>query len=164
MRLFHYLDFRLHFSECNMDKYGGKKYYTMDLKKLKFYLVDDSNEFLIAMKLYLEQELGVKIIGVAKDGSEALNDPEIFSADFILMDIIMKNIDGIRATNQLSQHGIESKIIAITNSREYYNKQDLIKIGFKGCISKNLVFKELNIALDDIIKGKHYFSSNIVIS
>jgi len=135
----------------------------MNIKKLKFYLVDDSNEFLEAMTLYLEQEVGAKIIGVARDGSEALEDPEIYSADFIFMDIIMKDMDGIHASKLLNENGIQSKIIAITNSREYYSKQSLIQNGFKGCVCKSMVFKELSMALADVSKGHYYFSNNIVI-
>lgn len=136
----------------------------MKKKCNKYYLVDDSYEFIQAMQLYIEKELGGIVCGYANDGSEALKDDALHSADIILMDIMMKQMNGFDAIHNLQTQFNNLKIIAITNSYEYISMHYLLAKGFKGCVFKNRVFRELPEALSKIVSGSYYFSKGISVN
>lgn len=132
-------------------------------KKDKLYIVDDSKEFRQAIKLYAETELNAEIIGEANDGKEAINDGLIHHADIVLMDISMKQMNGLEATTYLTNRSQSLRVLAVTNSREELTMHSLIGCGFKGCVRKNLAFSELPQAIHKVKKGGYFFSKNILI-
>ncbi|WP_289054674.1 response regulator [Carboxylicivirga marina] len=132
-------------------------------QRLKYYLVDDSSEFIEAIKLYIEYELKGTIIGSSSDGKLAISDNRIFDADVIIMDIVMKYLDGFSTSTILTETNPQLKIIAVTNSQEYITKRQLLSSGFSGCICKNCAFEELPLAISRVFEGKYHFSSDLLI-
>jgi DNA-binding NarL/FixJ family response regulator len=139
------------------------RYFNMmkPVKKMNYYLVDDSREFIEAMKLFIEVELKATVCGIAYDGADALQDEALYEADIVLMDINMKQLDGITTTKQLTERNHQLRIVAVTNSRHLANKQNLIANGFMGCVCKNKAFKEIPLAIENITMGKFYFPKGI---
>jgi len=131
--------------------------------KVKFYLVDDSEPFRNAIKLFIESELGHIVIGEASDGSIAVSDQTIKDCDIVLMDIMMKEMDGITAAKKLLWENPNLRIIAITGNEEAVFLRLLVNSGFYGCVFKNQIFNELNEAIDIVMKGKRSFPSRIKI-
>jgi two-component system response regulator DegU len=82
-------------------------------------IVDDSQPMRELIKMTLA---GVaEIVGECSDGSEALRAYERLRPDWILMDIDMKEVDGITATQQIIAAHPLAKIMIVTD----YNDDDL---------------------------------------
>ncbi|MEP6947129.1 MAG: response regulator transcription factor [Acidobacteriota bacterium] len=103
-------------------------------------IVDDSRPMRELIRMTLS---GVaEIVGECSDGSEALSAYERLRPDWVLMDINMKDVDGITATQQITAAHPEAKIMIVTDyddeglrraareagAAEYVVKENLLNI------------------------------------
>ncbi len=74
------------------------------------------------------------------DGSEALSFYEAHHPDFVLMDIQMKNVNGIAATKQIIARFADAKIIIVTNHDDQYFRESAREAGaFDYVLKENLL-------------------------
>ena len=103
----------------------------------KILLIDDNNDTLDILEMYLYKEFEVI---TAMNGFEGLKRAEEESPDLIITDIMMPIMDGIRFFNSLKKIEKTSHIpvIAITSFVKKITKKSLINMGFNGVVSKPL--------------------------
>jgi len=130
---------------------------------MKIIIVDDSKDYREGLRFYLDKLGGYEIIAEFEDGEELLNYPEIYSADLILMDMVMPKVDGFYASKQLIQRYPKIKILAITMFNEETYLLDLLEYGLKGCVFKFNIYNELQKAIETVMQGKLYFPDEILI-
>ena len=82
--------------------------------------------------------------------------------EVILMDIDMPQMNGMIATQKAIEMVPNLKIIALTmfGDEEYYYR--MIELGVKGFILKSAGIAELERAINDVLKGKSYFSNELL--
>ena len=68
-------------------------------------IADDQDLIRKGLRMLLEAEPGLRVVGEAGDGSQALAQARRLDPDVILMDVRMPGLDGIQATTQLAQGG-----------------------------------------------------------
>lgn len=135
----------------------------MEKQKLKIIIVDDNETFRINLKYYCEEFLSYNVINDANDGESFLALNNIHDADIILMDIKMPKINGIAATKKIIEENNHIKIIAITAYQDKAYLLELLQSGFKGCVFKNSINKEITIAVNKVMHGELYFPDDIKI-
>jgi len=65
-------------------------------------VVDDSAFMRMTIRKMLETDPSIKVIGIARDGIEAVKKASILNPDVITMDITMPNMDGIQAVEKIN--------------------------------------------------------------
>ncbi len=75
------------------------------MTKVKVLIADDNREFCQIMLQYLKNYQEFEIVGVAKDGVEALNFVERLVPDILILDMIMPHLDGLGVLEKLSVSG-----------------------------------------------------------
>lgn len=131
------------------------------MKDLKFILVDDNNDFRQAMKDLLETEFSSNVIAEAATGREFLDLTEHYKADIIIMDLYMPDMTGLEATKPFLWKYPFSKVMAITMHTDKAYLQQLLEIGFKGCIFKDNIVRDIRTAIEAIMNGKYFFPEGI---
>jgi Response regulator containing a CheY-like receiver domain and an HTH DNA-binding domain len=134
----------------------------MDKKELNIIIVDDNEQFRTRLRHFIESELYSTVIAEASTGSEFLALTNINRSDIILMDIVMDKMDGLESAQRILWQNSHLKIIAITMYSEKAYLQDLIEVGFKGCVFKHNIYNELPLAIEVVKNGKLYFPDNIL--
>ena len=132
------------------------------MNKYSVLLVDDHKLFREGLKLLLSNLDYIGDIQEASNGIEFLNIIQTSTPDIIFMDIDMPEMDGILATEKGMELNKNLNIIALTmyGDDDYYSK--MINAGVKGFILKNSEIVEVEAAINNIIKGKTYFSQEIL--
>ncbi|MDJ0903780.1 MAG: response regulator [Xenococcus sp. MO_188.B8] len=112
-------------------------------RKIKVLIVDDQLSSCQFLKVILDSEPDLEIVGTAKDGEEALKQVEMLHPDIVLMDFEMPKQDGITTTETICQRFPEIKVIIISSHQrqEYINRA--LRAGAKGFLLKNTLSKEL---------------------
>jgi len=112
------------------------------------------------MKL-LEEEKGMRVIGEAKDGREAVRTVKELEPDIVIMDIAMPKLNGIEATRQIKQAGIKTKIIILSMHDHSRYIRELLGLGVSGYLLKNAASRDIVNAITSSIKGNTYLSPSI---
>ena len=101
------------------------------------------------------------IVGTANNGQEVIDIIKKGRVDIVIMDINMPIMDGIDATEIISEDFEKTKVLILS----MYNKagyiQNAIKAGASGYILKNTSPDELEEAIDRVLEGGSYFSQDV---
>ena len=109
----------------------------------------------------LEEEANIRVLGEASDGREVLILLEKQEVDIILMDIDMGKYNGIDATKQVAKlyPNVKVLIISMHNDLSYITKA--FEAGAKGYLLKNAGKNEMLKAIDQMIQGNTYCSTEV---
>jgi NarL family two-component system response regulator LiaR len=78
-------------------------------------LVDDHEMVRIGVSAYLSSQPDIRVVGEAENGKKGVEMALKLRPDIILMDLVMKEMDGIEATKEIIRHWPEAKIIIVTS-------------------------------------------------
>lgn len=82
---------------------------------IRVLFVDDHEMVRIGVTAYLSAQPDIEVIGEADNGKQAIELAMELRPDIILMDLVMKEMDGIEATKQIVEQWPEAKIIIVTS-------------------------------------------------
>lgn len=99
-------------------------------------LVDDNPTIKSLIKLLLKEQEEIKIIGDCNDGCEIYPFIKKFRVDVILMDIMMKKMNGFEATKQVKAINPNIKIIGLSCSDHLHYITELFDAGADDFLSK----------------------------
>jgi DNA-binding NarL/FixJ family response regulator len=120
---------------------------------IKVLIVDDQKTVQEIIKTYIEADPGLELIGCAGNGKEAVEMVETYRPQVVLMDIEMPIMDGLEATQIITERFINTSvlIISVHNGDTYLDTA--LQVGAKGYLKKNTPEKELINAIYSAYKG-----------
>jgi len=119
-------------------------------------LVDDHAVVRSGVRMLLENEPDVEIIGEAASASEAIESATRLKPNVILMDIGLPDLSGIDATRQINMRVPDVSIVALTihEDEEYFFK--MLEAGASGYVPKRAAPEELLTAIRAAATGQVY--------
>jgi NarL family two-component system response regulator LiaR len=105
------------------------------------------------MALLVEVE-GITVIGEAANGQEAIDLAATLNPDVILMDLVMPQVDGIAAIQQISASHPQVRILALTSFATDDKLFPAIKAGALGYLLKDAEPEELVAAIREVYRGE----------
>ncbi|MEC1522406.1 response regulator transcription factor [Neobacillus niacini] len=82
---------------------------------IRVVFVDDHEMVRIGVSAYLSAQPDIEVVGEAADGKRGVELALELRPDIILMDLVMKEMDGIEATRQIIENWPEAKVIIVTS-------------------------------------------------
>jgi two-component system NarL family response regulator len=133
----------------------------LDVKKITVMLVDDHPMVQGGLRACLSFYEDIKIVGSTTEGKEALNKALELKPDVILMDISMPFMNGIDATEIITEQLDDTKVLIFSmhDSAEFVTSS--IQAGASGYILKDTTSEEVYYAIKAVSNGKTHFSSSI---
>jgi len=120
---------------------------------LKVLIVDDHTLFRCGIAAVLANQEGLKVIGEATDGLEAIEKTRELIPDIILMDLNMPRCSGLEAIQALQAEMPQVNILVLTVSEMETDLFAAVKFGAKGYILKKSEPEELIYAITNIAQG-----------
>jgi DNA-binding NarL/FixJ family response regulator len=96
----------------------GKLKRTSGPRPIRTLVVDDNTAYRGGLVDYLRRQEGLRIVGEAKDGREAVSLALALNPDLIFMDISMPVMGGFEATKEIKQYREGTKIVFVTIHQE----------------------------------------------
>lgn len=124
-------------------------------------IVDDHELVRAGLKGILSEKEEYRVVAEAESGEDALDLAKQHRPDLVLMDINMPGIGGLEATRKLRQFDPNIKVIVLTMHKEGPFPSNLIKAGAKGYITKDCGVDETLRAINTVLKGETYISSQV---
>lgn len=131
------------------------------MSNIKLFVVDDHPIFVDGIVNLLKDTPGFEIIGTASNGQEFLDKIKTEQPDIVLMDINMPVMDGIEATQELKIRYPKIKVIALTMFNDIRFIKELLEIGAKGYVLKNISREDLIKAVNTVSEGKPFLDSAV---
>ena len=128
---------------------------------IKILLVDDHELVRMGIKRLLQDVQGVKIVGEASSGEEAVLLSKELVPDMVIMDVHMPGIGGLEATRKMVRHNPDIKILALTIYEDEPYPSRLLQAGAAGYITKGCDPEEMIRAIRTINSGQRYISPTI---
>ncbi|MBT3229244.1 MAG: response regulator transcription factor [Candidatus Marinimicrobia bacterium] len=124
-------------------------------------LADDHTLFRQGLLSILNDELGFIVVAQAENGREVVKLARKLSADVIVMDIAMPELNGIEATRQLIHENPDTKVIALSMHSDRHFVTGMLKAGAKGYLLKDCAGDELIRAIREVLLDRYYISEEI---
>ena len=131
------------------------------MKEIRVLLADDHGVVRKGLRYLLERGKGIKVIGEAAEGRQAVKLAEELGPEVVIMDIAMPQLNGIEATAQIVKHNPEIGVVILSmHSDEGYLVRAL-QAGAKGYLLKDSAETDLVRAVEAAAAGKPFFSPAI---
>ncbi|RKE60540.1 response regulator transcription factor [Microbacterium sp. AG238] len=124
-------------------------------------LVDDQELIRYGLRLVLEAQADLVVVGEASDGAEAVQAAQRLRPDVVLMDVRMPGLDGIEATRQLTAGLPDTRIIVLTTYDLDEFAFGALRAGAAGFLLKNTRPDELVAAVRAVTAGDAVVSPRI---
>ena len=128
------------------------------MRKLRILLADDHKLMRSGLRVLIEQQPDLSIVGEARDGREAVLLANSLRPDVAVLDISMPNLNGIEAAYQITQSRREIGVIILSMHPDESYVLRALKSGAKGYLLKDSAESDLIRALHAIADGKSFFS------
>ncbi|AHG18485.1 response regulator [Chania multitudinisentens RB-25] len=124
-------------------------------------LVDDHELVRAGIRRILEDIKGIKVVGEAQCGEDAVKWCRNNSADIVLMDMNMPGIGGLEATRKIVRYAPDIKVIMLTIHTENPLPAKVMQAGAAGYLSKGAAPQEVVNAIRSVHAGQRYIASDI---
>ncbi len=123
---------------------------------IRLLLVDDHAVVRSGLRMLLENEADVEIVGEAGTAQEALQAVERLQPDVVLMDIGLPDLSGIEAARRIKAQRPATAVVALTihEDKEYFFK--MLDAGASGYVPKRAAPEELLTAIRAAAHGEVY--------
>lgn len=123
-------------------------------------LVDDHDLVRAGIKRILEDATGIKVIGEAATGEDAVKLARKVRPNIVLMDIKMPGIGGFEATRKLLRVDADIKVLVLTICDNDLYPARLLQAGAAGYITKGVSTDEMIRAIRTVHTGQRYISAD----
>jgi NarL family two-component system response regulator LiaR len=121
---------------------------------IRVLIVDDHSVVLEGLRMFLERDPELTVVGEAADGAEAVRLAQQLHPDIVLMDLLMPVMDGIEATSVIRKELPDTEIIALTSVLESTSVVGAVKAGAIGYLLKDTKAPELRKAIKAAAGGQ----------
>ena len=129
--------------------------------KLKIFIAEDHQTVREGIKLLVNAQSDMEVIGEAGDGETAIKEVSKLKPDIVLMDISMPTMNGLKATKRLRSMSPDVKILTLTRHTDDGYLQQLIGAGANGYVLKQSAPNELINAIRTIGEGNAYIDPSL---
>ena len=122
--------------------------------KVRVLLADDHTIVRAGVRLLVEAEPDMEVVGEALNGTEAVKLAESLRPDVVLMDIAMPDLNGLEATRQIKGRFPAMHVLVLTMHRSDEYFFEVLKAGASGYVLKAAETNELIGAIRAVARGE----------
>ncbi len=131
------------------------------MKRIRILIAEDHTLVRQGLTALLKSEPDFEVVGEASDGLEAITLVDKMIPDVVLMDVAMRNLNGLEATRNIKKRFPQIKVLVLT----MYDNEEMIfqilKAGASGYLIKDSAMTDLVSAIRAIYQGDSYLSPSI---
>jgi DNA-binding NarL/FixJ family response regulator len=127
---------------------------------LRVLLVDDHDLFRTGLRNLLEEQ-GLRVVGEAATGEQAVRSVRELAPDVVVMDLNMPGISGVDATRQITAEAPLTRVVVLTISDQDGDVMDAILAGACGYLLKDSSIQDLMRGIQSAAIGESLISPHI---
>ena len=131
------------------------------MSKIRVLLADDHAIVREGVRMLLESQPDMEVVGEATDGREAVAKAGLLRPDIVLMDISMPNMSGLEACRVIKQESPQVQVLALTIHESYEYFFRILNCGASGYVVKGATSQELLAAIRAVHQGGVYLYPSV---
>jgi DNA-binding NarL/FixJ family response regulator len=129
--------------------------------KLTVLLAEDHVVVREGLRIMIEADGDIKVVGEAKTGREAVSMSKQVRPDVVVMDIAMPLLNGIQATQQILSESPKMKILILSAHADPEYVDQLMSLGVVGYLTKQTSAEMVARAVREVYAGGTFFSPSV---
>jgi len=130
-------------------------------QKTRIFLADDHETVREGLKLLLNAQPDMEVVGEAGDGATAVSRVGEIQPDIIVLDVSMPGMNGLKAAEALRQSSPEVKVLTLTRHSDDGYLHQLLRAGAAGYVLKQSRPAELLHAIRSVVSGGRYLDPSV---
>ncbi len=133
----------------------------MEADKIHVLLADDHAVVRTGLRLIIDSQPDMTVIGEAGDGLEAIEKVKELEPDVIVMDISMPSLNGLQATRRIKRQNLNAHVLILTihdNDQFFFQA---LQAGADGYVAKVAPEWELLTAIRSVHQGNCYLNASV---
>ena len=130
-------------------------------QKIRILIADDHLIVRTGLSALLGTEKDLEVVGLVKNGIEAVRETTRLQPDVVIMDLMMPKMDGVEATAEISRTTAGARVILLTTFGTSDGIAHALEAGAKGAILKNADNAELVKAIRTVARGGEFIAQEI---
>jgi two-component system nitrate/nitrite response regulator NarL len=127
-------------------------------------LVDDHKVVRGGLRMLLETQPGITVIGEASNCEEALNSIARERPDIVLLDLDLNTESGLDLLPLISSDGNNPRVLILTGVRDLDLLRDCVRLGARGLVQKDMAAEVLIKAIRRVYEGEVWFDRTMMSS
>jgi DNA-binding NarL/FixJ family response regulator len=123
------------------------------MHKIRILLVDDHTLMRTGVRMVLQMEPDMEVIGEAASGDEGIRMAVELRPDVVLMDLSMPGIGGLEATRRIAAADTGARVLVLTVHAEEEYLMPVLEAGGSGYVTKHSADRELVDAVRVVARG-----------
>ena len=128
------------------------------MNKITVFLADDHAIFREGLRLLLQADEDIQVVGQASNGHQAVAEAARLRPNVVLMDLAMPLLNGIEATRRITLEMPSVKVLVLSSYSDDQHVQQALDAGAAGYVMKETASQELLHAIREASKGNVFFS------
>ena len=120
---------------------------------IRILIVDDHSIVRDGLAELIEREHGMKVVGLASSGEEAVSVVQRLKPDLIIMDLMLPSLNGIDATQRIMSEFPRTRIIALSACHTLEQVCRVLRAGALGFVLKTAAAAELLSAIQEVMQA-----------
>jgi two-component system, NarL family, response regulator NreC len=128
---------------------------------IRVLIADDHAMVRDGVRMILEAQTDIAVVGEASDGQEALEKAHSLLPDVVLMDIAMPVMTGLQATEAIKRELPQIQVVVVTMHEDYQYFFEVLRAGASGYVLKGAPSADLLAAVRAAHEGGVYLHPNV---
>jgi DNA-binding NarL/FixJ family response regulator len=124
-------------------------------------LVDDHGLVRRGFRRILEDDEGMKVVGEASNGVEAIRMAYELKPKVVVMDLSMPELDGVQATKEIVKHLPGTEVLILSMHADDNYVRNALDAGAKGYLLKSSIDVDLVGAIRSVAEGKRFMGNGL---
>ena len=117
-------------------------------------IVEDHDLLRESMRLMLESDPDLLVVGEAKDGQEAIELCRLHRPDLVVMDVRMPRVNGFEATRKIKEESRAIRVLIVSAYDNVGLVTEARRVGAEGYVLKLAPLREILKAVRGALKGE----------
>jgi DNA-binding NarL/FixJ family response regulator len=131
------------------------------MSKLRIMLADDHETVREGLKMIVNAQDDMEVVGFAGDGSEAVTKAQELLPDVLVMDISMPKLNGLKATEKINEVCPQVKVLTLSRHADDGYIRELLGAGACAYVLKQSAPTELIHAIRAVAAGGKYIDPKL---
>ncbi|MGH7184820.1 MAG: response regulator [Pseudomonadota bacterium] len=128
---------------------------------IRILLADDHAVVRDGLRLLLEAQGDLNVLGAVADGRQAVGEARRLSPDIVVMDVGMPGLDGIEAARMICDALPQTRVLILSSQAGSAHVSRALQAGVRGYLLKQAAGAELVAAVRALHAGRRYLSAEI---